>query len=273
MRIPLDQIDPHALLRDRSLIDANAFSELKSSIAATGLRQPIEVFATESGYGLLSGYRRLAAFRALQELTGDSRYAEIDAILREPADRQAALAAMVEENDIRQPLSPWEKAAIATASTQAGLFDSLDSAFNALYPYAARQKRAKLRAVAEVIESLEHALTDPETLSETRLLRIAAVLRLGWSDVIATALTEGDPEPAAQWRRLAPVLEEAESLVARRAPTRPDRPRRILRCYKGTVIRRERTRKGFVLHVTGMGADDALMDDVLKEIELLFGPK
>ena len=155
MRIPLDQIDPHALIRDRSLIDRTALEELKRSIAADGLRQPIEVFPTGNTFGLLSGYRRLSATRALFDLTGDAKYSDIEAVVRAPADRQAALAEMVAENDIRQSLSPWEKAAIAVTAFRAELFPTLDEALARLYPHAARQKRAKLRALAEVVETLE----------------------------------------------------------------------------------------------------------------------
>lgn len=272
MRIPLDQIDPHALIRDRSLIDAAALTELQRSIAATGLRQPVEVFATETGYGLISGYRRLAATRALLDLTGDDKYSAIDAVLRDPATRQDALAEMVAENDIRQPLSPWEKSAIAIAAADAGLFATLDDALAAFYPHAARQKRAKLRAIAEVVEALDGALTDPETLSEARLLRLAAALRLGWAELLLAALEAGSDHPEAQWSRVRPLIEESESLVSRGDPARPDRPKRLSRPYKGITIRREKTRDGFVLHITGREARDALVDEVLAEIERMFGP-
>lgn len=274
MRIPLDKIDPHALIRDRSLIDAAAQTELQRSIAATGLRQPIEVVPTgDDGYGLLSGYRRLAATRALFDLTGQDRYAAIDCVVRDPASRQAALAEMVAENDIRQPLSPWEKAAIAVSALRAGLFETLDLALAGLYPHAARQKRAKLRALAEVVEALDGTLTDPETLSEARLLRIAAALRLGWGELIETALTEGPDHSAAQWLRILPLLEESEQLTARGESTHPDRPKRLLRlnsAHRNTVIRRERTRYGFLLHITGKGATDPLVDEVFREIERMF---
>lgn len=272
MRIPLDQIDPHALIRDRSLIDSAALEELKCSIAASGLRQPVEVFQTETGYGLISGYRRLAAVKGLHELTGAEKYAEIDAVLRTPADRQAAFAAMVEENDMRQDISPWERAAIAHNAVAARVFDTLDAALTAVYPNAARQKRAKLRAIADVVEALDGILTDPELISETRLLRIAAVRNLGWGELIETALLEGSDLPAAQWDRLRPVLEEAEMLVKASRPTTPNRPRRLSRPRGNITVRRERTRSGYLLHVTGAGATGALMDDVLKEIERWLSP-
>ncbi len=273
MRIPLADIDAHALPRDRTVLDAAALAELQASIAATGLRQPIEVFATDTGYALISGYRRLHATQALHDLTGDPRHAQIDAILRTPADRTAALAAMVAENDIRQPLSVWEQAAIATATLAQDVFDTLDAALAALYPHANRQKRARLRGVAEVVEALDGLLIDPETMSENRLMRLANTLRLGWGEIIETALTQADARtPAAQWQALRAVLEEAETLLAEHRPTTPNRPKRLSHPRAGVTIRRERTRTGFLLHITGRHATDVVVSEVLDQIEQMFGP-
>ena len=70
--LPLDAIAADALTRDRAAIDPTALEELKASILAPGLRMPIEVFelADPDGprrYGLISGFRRLAAVRALAD--------------------------------------------------------------------------------------------------------------------------------------------------------------------------------------------------------------
>ena len=91
-QIPLAEIDESALTRDRSGLGADALTEIKTSIAASGLRQPVELFAlskpriSSSGqphrYGLLSGLCRLMAFRDLHELTGQERYKAIPAFLR-----------------------------------------------------------------------------------------------------------------------------------------------------------------------------------------------
>ena len=271
MRIPTNWIDEGALPRDRTTIDAAAQAELEASIAASGLRQPIEVFEVGGGYGLISGYRRLMAVRALHARTGRPEWETIEAVIRDPADRQAALAAMVEENEVRQNLSPWERGRIAAITAHQGLFDTLDAAIVALYPGANRAKRARLRAVAEVVEALEGCLTEPETLSQTRLVRIANTLRLGWGDLIEAAL-EGGGTGEEQWQALAPVLAEAEGLVAKGAPTRPNRPRRLSRPYRGVTIRRERTRRGYTLHVTGPGANDTLVTEILDSIERQFAP-
>src|SRR5919106_7042327 len=83
--IPLDAIDEAALTRDRAALDPVAQSELSASIAVSGLRIPIEVFelAEPDGdrrYGLISGFRRLAALRELHAAALDKeRYAAIPA--------------------------------------------------------------------------------------------------------------------------------------------------------------------------------------------------
>jgi ParB family transcriptional regulator, chromosome partitioning protein len=71
-QIPLAAVDAEAVSRDRTRLDPDAFEELRQSIARTGLRQPIEVFALAEPragctYGLISGFRRLRACRALAE--------------------------------------------------------------------------------------------------------------------------------------------------------------------------------------------------------------
>ncbi len=105
-RVPLAEIDDAALTRDRNGLDEDALNELRLSIAASGLRMPVELFALSEprpphNYGLLSGLRRLHAYRALHELTGQDRYAAIPAFLRSPGTMAEAVASMVEENEIR----------------------------------------------------------------------------------------------------------------------------------------------------------------------------
>ncbi len=76
--ILLPEIDPTALVRDRTGLDPEPQAELERSIVASGLRQPIEVFPLPAPrgpclYGLLSGFRRLHAFQALHAATGQDR--------------------------------------------------------------------------------------------------------------------------------------------------------------------------------------------------------
>ena len=136
-QIPIDEIDAEALARDRVALDPEALTELRLSIAASGLRSPIELFAFREvegrfRYGLISGYRRLTAVRALHELTGQPRYARIDAFLRTPDSAAAAFAAMVEENEIRDDISPWERGRIALVACEIGLHETIEAAVDAV---------------------------------------------------------------------------------------------------------------------------------------------
>ena len=80
-QIPTHLIDDHALPRDRTQLDATALTELRLSIASHGLRTPIEVFSLPDGYALISGFRRLSAYRALHTLTQNPGYATIAATI------------------------------------------------------------------------------------------------------------------------------------------------------------------------------------------------
>jgi ParB family chromosome partitioning protein len=272
-KIPLDQINATDLPRDRTLICQDAQTELQASIARSGLRIPIEVHQTETGLALISGYRRLLAFQTLHEATQNEKYAQIAAIIRDPMDKQTALAAMVEENEVRQNLSPWERARIAVTTTNQALFDTIDAAIAKLYPQISRQKRAKLRAVTEVIEALSGHLIDPELLTENQLMRLAQALRLNWAEIIITTIGEqNDKTCADQWHRLLPVLQEVEARFTQNQTTNPNHPRRLSRPKKGVSIRRERTQNGYILHITGRQANDMLVTSVLEDIERMMGP-
>ncbi len=269
MQIPIDQIDETAIPRDRTLLDPAALDELRLSINATGVRLPIEVYQTDTGYALISGLRRLTATRDLFRETGDPRFATIPAILRDPVSRAQAMAQMVEENDLRQDLSPWERSLIAAEAAWRGDFDTIDAAIAALYPHADRNKRGRIRTIATVIEHLGDLLADPEGLSQNKLLRIAAAISHGWTPLIRIALEESKArDHRTQWALMLPILDECEHLPT--AKRRWDRPRRICRPRPGIVIRREKVRDGFVLYVTGRQANDFAVEAVFEEVERLF---
>jgi ParB family chromosome partitioning protein len=294
--IPLAAIEAEALPRDRTALDPEALAELQASILATGLRQPIEVFAAAPDpadlpgdapgdgprYGLISGYRRLAAFRALAAGSTDPRFAAIPAFVRRPADEAEALADMIAENEIRADLSPWEKGRIVVEARDQGLFPTLDEAVARLYPALNRQRRNRIRAVADVVEELGDTLAEPETLAQQHLLRLSATLRAGLGDLIQTALSQSsEATPKAQWRTILPIIEEAEedAREATRPGTsnrprrdyKPGRPRRVARIRPGLMIRRERTPEGWNLRFTGPDATGPLMEDVMDYVEQQFG--
>lgn len=280
--IPLDQIDDAALARDRSHLDAEALNELTQSIAVSGLRMPVEVFQLADPapdgalYGLISGFRRIAAFRAQHAATGQARYAEIPAFVRAPASIAAAVAAMVEENDIRAELSPWDRGRVAVTARDQGVFATIEEAVERLYPMASKQKRTRLRAFARVADALDGCLAKPESLNQLQVLRLDAALRAGFGPIIRAALGETSlTDPESQWQAVLPFLIEAERSPegdAAPGPARSGRPRRILTPRQGLVIRREMSRDGWILRFTGREATGPLIDLVLDEIERMFSP-
>ncbi len=276
-QIPLTEIDDAALARDRNGLDEDALTELRLSIAASGLRMPVELFKLSEPrqphhYGLLSGLRRVHAFRELLDLTGQDRYATIPAFLRAPGTMAEAMAAMVEENEIREALSPWERGRIAWLAHRQEIFGTIEEAVAKLYPAANSQKRSRLRALAHLVEELDGILTNPQNLSLRQALRLAAALQAGFGEVIRTALEESKAEnPQTQWQLLLPILIEAETPPPETPTPRPGCPRRISRPRPGLTIRREQTRYGYSLHFTGRDASSWLMDDVFGDIERMYG--
>ena len=151
--IPLAEIDDAALPRDRTGLDPEPLRELRDSIHASGLRMPVELFELSHPhgglrFGIVSGFRRIAAFRELHTTWGLAAYAAIPAFLREPPDLAAALAAMVEENAVRADLSPWEQARITVHAADDCGFGTIEEAIARLYPTANPTKRSRLRSLA-----------------------------------------------------------------------------------------------------------------------------
>lgn len=284
--IPLGEIDAQALVRDRTAIDPEAQRELCDSIARSGLRMPVEVYAFPEPrgahrYGLVSGFRRLAAFRALHGDRGLEAHAAIPAFVRTPADRAEAMAAMVEENAVRAGISPWESARVAVEATNHGLFGTIEEAVDHLFPTANAMKRSRLRAVARVVEELDGLLTEPEGLSLRQILRLAGAIREGFAEPLEVALRQTRlRDPASQWSAMLPYLVEAERLAvapeepepATGAPVSRGRPRRVLRPRPHLVVRREIASDGYVLRFSGREATSGLLDEVLRQIENWLSP-
>jgi ParB family chromosome partitioning protein len=272
LHIPLPEIDPHALLRDRTTLDPDALHQLQHSIATEGLRAPIEVWQLsterphETGpykYGLISGLRRLTAARAIGMPT-------IPAFLRTPETLAQALTAMVTENEIRTPVSPFEKANLILNAVDEGHFDTADQAIQTLFPSLPRTSRLRLRAHVTVAESLGPRLSAPETLTSRQLDRLSAAIAQGHEDLlIATLIPHAGASAPSQWAALTPVLTDIE-----REPTNPTthRPRRMLTLRQGLTIVREPIPGGYLLRFTGPEARrPGLMDDVLDKVEDWFG--
>lgn len=189
--LPLDQVDEGWLVRDRVTVDAEALSSLTESLRAHGQRTAIEVVDHGAGaaprYGLISGWRRLSALRALHAETGEARFATVLAVLRRPETAGDAYVAMVEENEIRTGLSYYERARIAAKAVEAGVFPGTKQALQQLYANASRARRSKIGSFLGLYSALGDILRFPEAIPER--LGLALAMRL-----------ESDPDFAAKLR-------------------------------------------------------------------------
>lgn len=99
--VPLDRIRPNPY-QPRHVFDADALEELKQSLSASGLLQPIVVRPAGDGYEVIAGERRL---RAAEQLG----WSDIHAVIREVDDQTLLTLALV-ENLQRDSLSPIDEA-------------------------------------------------------------------------------------------------------------------------------------------------------------------
>lgn len=175
--IPVDAIDADKLTRDRSRRLDPELEDLKASIRAIGLSNPIQVEQTGAGrYELVQGWRRLAAFRALHAETGDDRYARIPAgMLARGETLDGLYRRMVDENLIRKDISWAEMARLARAYAEDPGVDcrDLDQAVNLLFASAAPQKRSYIRRFAFLMRQLEKVLEHPEAIPRALGLDLA----------------------------------------------------------------------------------------------------
>lgn len=269
--VALSNIDDHALIRDRSFVSADGLAELKTSLHDSGLRLPIEVIPSkgERPYALLSGLRRITAWR---ELAAEGGPDKIPAFIRPEMDAADALAAVIEENEMRASLSPWEKGRVIWLALDEGLFDSAKAATKALFPTATSVKASRLRSIAEMVDELGDVFVAPEKWSERQCLRVATAVRGGFAPLIRAALGEDDTAATADsdWRQILPCLEEVEGLSEIQKPINL-RPTRLTRPRPGLSVRREKIAGGWALRLTGPDATDMLTDRIFDEIEHQIG--
>ena len=232
--LPTGAIAPDHLARDRLPVEDAEALALRASLRAHGQRTPIEVTplqVTAGGgalpYGLISGWRRLAALKALHAETGEPRFATVQALVRRPDTAADAYVAMVEENEIRVGLSQYERARVAARATERGVFESEKAALLALFATASRPKRSRIRAFLELYHALDAALRFPASLPERLGLQLVELVRAGGAARIAAAIAEADPRsPEAELALLAALVRSPARAPRQPAAARGDRPRR-----------------------------------------------
>lgn len=248
LRLPLDAVDEGYLLRDRIAADPDEAAALRASLQAHGQRTPVDVADLGGGrFGLISGWRRLTALRALLAETGEARFATVTALVRQPGSAAEAYVAMVEENEIRAGLSYWERARIAVRAVEAGVFPDDRAALQRLYAAASRARRSKIGSFAGLVRALDGVLAFPAALAERQGLALAQALAAdpGLAARIAARLAADPPADAAAERAaLAAVL--APRRAAGAAPAAEIRPGLRLKAAPGRIV------------LTGPAADAAL---------------
>jgi len=254
--------------------------QVLESIRANGLRLPIEVYAGEEGtYHLLSGYRRLLAVRALEELNPTKGYDKIKALVRAPADTADSFAAMIEENEIRANLSHFERGRIAVIAAKQGAFPSTNKAISGMFSFASAAKRSKIKSFAEVFEELGDLLNYPEKLSERRGLRLANALRQNGAAALRDALATVDcTSPDLEWAVLESAIEGIEAGPVKLSKMgRPKAPMPVgweghdtVHLSSGISLRKGRDADGYIIHFSGKGINASLVDLAMRNLQHLL---
>lgn len=191
--LPLGAIDATKLVRDRKPGFDPELEDLKASITSIGLSNPIRVEDAGQGrYELIQGYRRLSAYKALLEETGDSEaWGQIPAAVAPQGDGIEMLyRRMVDENLVRKDISFYEMAQLAVdyAADPATSENDPERAVAVLFKSARYQKRSYIRAFIKVVQRAQGVLTFPEEMP--RALGLALAQRIEDDDGTMMAIAE-----------------------------------------------------------------------------------
>ncbi len=174
LSLPLAAIEADYLVRDRIETDEEELGHLIASIQTHGQRSPVEVTELAPGrYGLISGWRRIQALTRLSETEGEGRHGTVQALLRRPEAASDAYIAMVEENEVRQGLSYYERARIAARAVDLGVFGSEKQALQRLFAAASRARRSKIGSFLTLYRELDTGLRFPAAIPERLGLALA----------------------------------------------------------------------------------------------------
>lgn len=178
--VPLDQIETWKLTRDRAKGDDYELSELVTSIREVGLSNPIRLEIREDGrYELIQGYRRLSAYKALLEETGDEVWAAIPAgILPRGEGIEMLYRRMVDENLVRKDISFGEMATLALNYARDPSTSETDpeKAVAQLFQSAGYQKRSYIRGFIKLVERLGDDLRFIQHVPRSLGLKLAAAI-------------------------------------------------------------------------------------------------
>lgn len=252
IELPLEAVDAGHLVRDRVQLDEDEMVTLMESLRARGQQTPIDVTDLGQGrYGLISGWRRLTALRALYAQGNDPIYAKVTALVRAPEGQGDAYRAMVEENEIRAALSYYERARIAVKAAQEGVFGGPKDAVQSLFSAARGPKRSKIMSFTALVEALDDSLRFPAAIPERLGLSLAARLQedAGFVGSLRAALDAERPDTPGGERKL---------LEAALRPPVADKPAPEPDVVPGVALKFKRG----VVTLSGQGVDADLMADL-----------
>ena len=202
--LALEEVQEGHLLRDRIACDQAELDALKASLQARGQQAPIEVVELpEGGFGLISGFRRLRALSELLSETGEARFGQVQALIKPIGSVSDSYVAMVEENEIRAELSFYERARVACAATELGVFPTRSKAVQSLFSTASPAKRSKITAFMKLHDAwpagtLKYPAAIPERLGLALVAAIDADPK--YAARLKDALRKTPPETAADER-------------------------------------------------------------------------
>jgi ParB family chromosome partitioning protein len=244
--IPIDRIERNPY-QPRTVFEVDQLDQLRASIAAHGVLQPVLVTETLEGYRLIAGERRVRA----AQLAGLTR---IPAIVRQAAGREQLELALV-ENLQRADLN-----AVEEAHAYRQLVDEFGLSHDQI---AVRVGRAR-STVANTIRILELAQATLDAIGTGRISAGHGRALLGLdpprqADLLA--LTERRGLSVRQVEELARRLREEPGTAgpARAAVTLDGEMERVeedLRRSLGTKVRLTRSRKGGRIIIEWYGEDE-----------------
>lgn len=264
IEVDLDAIDADFLARDRLPRSENddGWRALKASIQAHGQRMPLELTRLGEGaerpFGLISGRRRLSVLQRLHAETGDPRWSRARAILRAASGLGQAFLMMVEENEVREGLSYFERGRVCVLAAQQGAFLSTDAAIETLFAAASPAKRSKIRSFTRLVEELGDLLAHPYAIGERLGLELARAVKTDRGGALRHALGSRGAvarDAAEETSLLRAFLAEARSAAP--PATQPglfgDDP----------IVAWRRRRDGFVVRVSAPDCSDSEIEEAL----------
>lgn len=233
--VPLDAVETYKLTRDRAPGFDPELEELKQSIQAIGLSNPIRVEPRADGkYELIQGFRRLSAYRTLLEETGDDTWARIPAAITQQGDSLESLyRRMVDENLVRKDISFAEMAKLAVdyAADPDTAESDPDKAVAVLFKSAGYQKRSYIRGFIKVIARLGGVLVYPQEIPRSLGLALAQRLEedAGLSDRVKLELEGWDnrsiTDELGVLRKAAGLVQHEVESAGEAAPVAPVMPK------------------------------------------------